>query len=87
MSERYDAQVTLFEDHDIHVQKDWGTFVYWEVFPNLLDDDELVRNILRALGGLSCRSPEEAALTVRLYINEMALPTAPPPWAPEEVIE
>ncbi|MBU2548012.1 MAG: hypothetical protein KKB20_06370 [Proteobacteria bacterium] len=84
LSERYDRQMTLFEDFYTHVQKDWECFVYHEVLPNLLLDDELVRNVLRAIGGLPSKSPEEAASMVHHYISELAFPGSPQPWDPEE---
>jgi len=74
LAERYDPQPTLFEDHDEQCKREWNEFVYWRLIPTLLRDDEFVRNVLRALGGLPCQSPPQAAASTRQYFQDMVLP-------------
>ncbi len=78
MKERFDPQMLLFEDHDKAMKKSWGEFIYWEICPKLLEDDEVVRNILRASGGLPCKSKQNAGLFLYSYISEMTFPNSRP---------
>ncbi|QLQ05381.1 MAG: hypothetical protein HZY76_04250 [Anaerolineae bacterium] len=84
LSSRYDSQISLFEDHRTQLATTWEQFVYHKLFPTLIRDNELVRNILRALGGLPCQSREQAASFVHQYVLEMTLPDHAPLWMPEE---
>jgi hypothetical protein len=79
--------MSLFHDRKSHLREGWSQFVYWELIPTLVRDDTLVRNVLRALGGLPCKSPEQAASTVYQHFLEMNLPNQHPPWAAEELID
>ncbi len=85
-SERYDSQQTLFCNSETELEEIWGKFVYHELIPQLVREDELIRNILRAVRGLPCKDPDKAAEAVYQYFLEMTLPAIPPPWAPEEII-
>lgn len=87
MSELYDPQLGLFADPETEALTAWVQFVYQKLFAKLVREDELVRNVLRALGCLPCQSPEQSAVAVCQYLSEMTLPSAPPPWAPEEEID
>lgn len=87
LSERFDPQLGLFSDPDTEAATAWERFVYQQLFAELVREDEFVRNVLRALGCLPCQSPQQAAAAVRQYLSEMTLPSAPPPWAPEEGID
>jgi hypothetical protein len=83
-AELYDSQATLFEDRAAQVRNEWWTFVQ-RLFPILVESDEFVRNVLRAIGGLPCRSSKEAADALCQYVTEMTLPSLTPVWgAPEE---
>ncbi|RJP24371.1 MAG: hypothetical protein C4520_04195 [Candidatus Abyssobacteria bacterium SURF_5] len=86
LAERYTPQLPLFQDHDTETREDWEKFINLEMFPRLVNEDEVVRNILRAMGGLPCKSPRGAASAVCSYIDEMVLPGVPPLWAPEEAL-
>lgn len=85
-SEKYDPQQHLFCNNETELEEMWGKFVYHELVPQLLREDELIRNVLRAVGGLPCTSPDKAADAVYQHFLEMTFPTMPPPWAPEEII-
>ncbi len=85
-AERYDPQQNLFRNSETELEELWGKFVYHELIPQLLREDELVRNILRAVRGLPCTDPDKAAEAVYQYFLEMTLPAMSPPWAPEEII-
>jgi hypothetical protein len=87
LTARYDPQLGLFEDHRTQVETGWERFVYHELLPELVRNDDLVRNVLRSLGGLPCQSRGQAASAVYQYILEMVLPAEAPPWAPEEEID
>lgn len=84
LSSHYNPQLSLFEDRRSQIITEWEQFVYHKLFPTLIRSDELVRNVLRALGGLPCRAPEQAAASVHQHLLEMTLPDDAPPWAAEE---
>lgn len=42
---------------------------------------EAVRNVLRALGALPCRDPQEAARSLYQCVQDMTMPDCPPEWA------
>ena len=77
-NERYVPQLGLFREHKDEVLEDWGQFVYWELFPALVRENEFVRNVLRAIELLPCHSPDKAAAALVLYISEMELPNRRP---------
>jgi hypothetical protein len=85
--ERHDPQLSLLSKTPLmEAAEAWSQFVYWHLLPHLVLDDEFVRNVLRALGGIPCESPERAVTAVGSFLAEMTLPDAAPPWDPEEAI-
>jgi hypothetical protein len=84
---RYDAQLALCPGSSVEEPERWIRFVHWELFPKLVRDDELVRDVLRALGRLPCPSPASAAEAVRCHFINMHLPPDPPAWGIEDDIE
>lgn len=85
-AELYDPQMSLFRDPKSQLMEDWDRFVYRELIPELVRDDSLVRNVLRALGGLPCKSPEKAADAVYRHFLAMTLPIEHPYGGSEEII-
>jgi DNA-binding GntR family transcriptional regulator len=71
--ERYDAQASLIEDHGDQETRRWSEFLYWELFPSLEQEDEFVRNVLRAVELLPSRSPARAAAAIRHHLQEITL--------------
>ncbi len=60
----------------------WQYFVHVLV-PCLMSNDDVVRNVLRAVNALPCRDPQEAARALEHHVWEMTLPGAQPAWAPK----
>ena len=87
LEELYEPQIDLFSDEISKQAVDWSRFVYYKLFSQVVRDDELVRNVLRALGALPCKSPQEAAAALCQYFREMTLPSTRAPWAAEEEID
>jgi hypothetical protein len=81
--ELYDPQLRLFGNPETDAVYAWTEFVHRRLFERLVRDDELVRNVLRGLGGLPCRSPAQAVQGVFIYLSGMTLPNSAPAWAPE----
>ena len=75
----FDAQASLFQEHDAEVRDHWGRFVYREMWPALCREDECVRNVLRAIGLLHSRSRAAAAAALVRFVEDMALPLEPSP--------
>jgi hypothetical protein len=79
-NERFDPQESLFKEHSQDVLERWGQFLHWELFPLFLRENEFVRNVLRAVGLLPCRSREQVVSTMCQYVSDMSLPYHRPPW-------
>ena len=79
-TERVDFHPRLLNEFVDDVIQSWSKFVYHDLFPKLDQDDEFVRNVLRALDLIPSRSAENAAKFVYFYFDEMTLPDSPPPW-------
>ncbi|HLJ48970.1 MAG TPA: hypothetical protein VKU01_23300 [Bryobacteraceae bacterium] len=78
--ERFDAQASLFKEHSQDVLERWGQFLHWELSPLFLRENEFVRNVLRAVDLLPCRSREQVVSAMYQYISDMSLPYQRPPW-------
>lgn len=87
VAEQYDPQLALLPDMIEEEPDRWSRFVHHHLIPEIVRDDELVRNVLRALGALPCVSPREAASAVRSYFLNMTLPHDKPLWAPEKDVD
>jgi len=83
--ERLEFQGQLFQDHASYVLERWSQFLYWELLPALLEDDEFVRNVLRVSMLLPCHSTEGAAAAICHQLSELHLPYGTPAWdSPEK---
>ena len=83
--ERFNLQPSLFKEHGDEARELWGQFLYWELFPHLLREDEFVRNVLRATGLLPCRTQQQAASALSHHLEEMSLPFGRPIWDPADI--
>jgi hypothetical protein len=83
--ERFDAQESLFREHSQDVLVRWGQFLHWELFPLFLRENEFVRNVLRAVGLLPCRSREQVVSAMYQYVSDMGLPYQRPPWDSSDI--
>ena len=79
-NERFDPQPGLFKDHGVDTLERWGQFVYWELFPYLLRENEFVRNVLRSVGLLPCRDKQPVVSAMCQYISDTTLPNERSPW-------
>ena len=86
-AEQFSTQTFLFESHDTGVRRAWDEYVYGELLPALVREGEVVRNVLRSIGGLPTESPEDSVIALFHFVNEMDLPSRRAPWAPEKDIE
>ena len=97
VKECYDPQSSLFVHPpltelaqlcSVDEQADaWCSFVYHRLSGHLICDNEFVRNVLRAVNALPCKSSRDAATALRIYFNEMTLPDHDAPWAAEEEVK
>lgn len=65
----------------------WEQYFFWVLVPDLLRQDDLVRNILKAVGLLSCSDPNRASQSLTYYADEIVLPGVESAWQapdPEE---
>jgi hypothetical protein len=76
---KYSPQIPLLPDRAVGEPMRWTNFVHQRLLPQLIQDDELVRNVLRVLGGLPCASRAEAAVAIRSYVANVFME---PDWVP-----
>lgn len=79
----YSPQHSLLHTPGDEPDEKWCTYFYHYWIPSLVANDEVVRNVLRAVGGLPCRDPQEAARSLYQCVQDMTLPDCPPAWASE----
>lgn len=92
LAERYIAaffspQGVLFPAPDGKEDERWSRYYHHVLLPHLLQQDELVRNVLRAVHALPCADPQGAASAISHFFAEMTLPETAPLWAPETISE
>tara|TARA_A100001391_G_scaffold65342_1_gene40931 strand:+ start:22000 stop:22479 length:480 start_codon:yes stop_codon:yes gene_type:complete len=92
LAERYvehffSPQAGLFPDPAEQQDERWNRYFYHVLVPHLVIEDEVVRNVLRAICALPCRQPDEAAMALTHYFSEMTLPESRPPWDPEDNVD
>ena len=86
IEEFYTGQEELFERHLGGQDMKWSRYWHHVLVPNLLQDDDFVRNVLRAMMAIPCKSPKQAGDALIQIILEMTLPETKPPWSPEDEI-
>lgn len=89
ISDRYrrevlDHQLHLFRDPEVQVKEDWDFFVYRTLQPRLVADDHVLRDVLRAVGALPSRNPEQAGQILQTILSECALPDFSFEWPEPE---
>ena len=92
LAERYVAaffspQDALFSAPGGKEDERWSRYFHHVLLPHLLQQDELVRNVLRAVRALPCNDPQGAASAVGQLFAEMTLPETAPLWAPESILD
>jgi len=92
LAERYVAaffspQDALFPVPGGKEDERWSRYFHHVLLPHLLQHDELVRNVLRAVHALPCNDPQGAANAVGHFFAELTLPETAPLWAPETISE
>lgn len=65
----------------------WQRFVHHQLIPALVESNEVVRNVLFAVGGLPCRDRKTAVEALKLQLREMTLPGQSPTWIDTETRE
>ncbi|SDT87155.1 hypothetical protein SAMN05216296_0094 [Pseudomonas pohangensis] len=80
----YSPQLEIFRDRSNMQDEKWFKYFHHALIPTLIADDEIVRNVLRSVGGLPSKQPKDAAMALKHYFSEMTLPDSAPLWAPEE---
>jgi hypothetical protein len=80
--EAADYQLNLL-DKEAGTERQWGKWVYNVFFPTILQDDEFVRNVLRAVGAIPCTDAKMAATALIATLTNMTLPAQTPTWATE----
>lgn len=78
----YSPQRTLVSSPDDEPDQKWWRYFHHQLVPGLIANDDVVRNVLRAVGGLPCTDPQEAARVLCHHLAEMTLPDCLPGWAP-----
>lgn len=83
----YQPQRNLFPRGGGEPDEEWWRYFHHVLVPWLLREDAVVRDILRAVGGLPAQGSLPAADAVRHFVAEWTLPSTQPPWAPEDEMQ
>ena len=73
MDELFDPQMELLSKTEPQL-KAFSEYIHWLLIPTLSEDDETVRNVLRAMQVLPCNSSETAVQSLVAYVTEMKQP-------------
>ena len=74
----FTSQIDLLPETTQSQDEKWGSYLFGVLIPTLLNDDEAVRNILRAVGALpSEQGRHSAAAALCERFSEMSLPVGP----------
>jgi hypothetical protein len=89
LTERYvehffSSQDNLFHLHMERQDEQWSKYFHQILIPHLLANDEVVRNILRAVRALPSKNPDDAVISLNHYFKETTLPETAPAWDPED---
>ncbi len=92
LAERYVAtffspQEALFPAPSGKEDERWSRYYHHVLLPHLLQHDELVRNVLRAVRALPCNDSQGAASAVGHFFAELTLPETAPLWVPESILD
>jgi hypothetical protein len=92
LAERYvvaffSPQDSLFPTPGGKEDERWSRYFHHVLLPHLLQHDELVRNVLRAVHALPGNDPQSAASAIAQFFAEMTLPETAPLWAPESILD
>lgn len=80
----YTPQRQLFDQASNSPDELWANYYYRILLPHVLQDNSLVRNTLRCVGGLPTEDVRMTQEAILQYFTELPLPDTAPPWAPEE---
>ncbi len=67
---------TLADTPDVQ----WTRYYHFALVPRLVENDELVRNVLRVMTVISCKDIDQVTKTLVNQVMEMTLPTEVPTW-------
>lgn len=82
-SEYFSPQSVLFHNLEDPEDLKWSKYFYHVLVPTLVQNNIVVRNILRALLVLPSQSAKAASEALEHEFSEMTLPKVAPLWAPE----
>jgi hypothetical protein len=75
LSEVFSLQVDLFDPEDEKFIRPWSEFLYQRLFPVLVTHDGFVRDLLRVVDLLPCRSKADASASLVTELTEMTFPS------------
>ena len=76
----FTPQLDLIDPIKEGADQKWEQYFSWVLAPYLLKQNDLVRNILKAVGLLPCNNPTRASESLAFYADEMTLPGVESAW-------
>lgn len=70
----FSPQENLIANPKYEEDAKWYRYFWYSLVPELIDRDEVVRNVLRAIQGIPCADPEAASLALKHTAQEMIMP-------------
>lgn len=82
----YSPQEDLALEPGQRQDEKWTRYFHHVLMPHLLANDNVVRDVLRAVRALPSRDHAQAPSALLHYFAEMTLPETRPLWAPEDAV-
>ena len=86
-AEVFSPQVDWIAPEETRPDVRWSRYYYYKLIPRLLEDNEFVRNILRATEALACKNHKKARVSLLTYGEEFVLPDTRPLWGSSVLVE
>ena len=78
----YSPQMKLFPLPGETQDEQWSRYWYHYLVPDLVENDDVVRDVLRALQVLPCKNIEAAVFEIEQYCTEFDMPEIKSYWTP-----
>ena len=86
-AEVFSPQVDWIAPEETRPDVRWSRYYYYKLIPRPLEDNEFVRNVLRATEALACKSYKKARVSLLTYCEEFVLPDTRPLWGSSVLVE
>lgn len=80
IDEIYSPQLHLIDTAAHQEDRKWHNFYYHKIIPQVISDNQTLKNILRAVKAIPSPSPSQAIDSLCQHFSDLTLPDAQPLW-------